>query len=164
MLIGILSDTHGKLPPAAYAEMADCNHIIHAGDICGPEILAELSELAPVTAVLGNNDYREYGSDVNKFATPTIGGVKFLIAHKPEDLRAALSGRSSVLQAGEVLPAVAVHGHTHVPEMLTGKDAWPAPLILCPGSVSRPRRSKPTVIKLDVEDGRIKDIRFVELA
>lgn len=164
MLIGILSDTHGTLSPTAYAEMADCDHIIHAGDICGPDILADLSELAPVTAVLGNNDYAEYGSDVGRFATPVIGGVQFLITHKPEDLRAALMGRTSVLQPGQPVPAVAIHGHTHVPEMLTGKDAWPAPLMLCPGSVTRPRRSKRTVIKLEVEDGRIRDIRFVELA
>ncbi|MFR5827936.1 MAG: metallophosphoesterase family protein [Adlercreutzia equolifaciens] len=54
--IGIISDTHGTLDPRAYAALADCEHIIHAGDIGGVAILRELETLAPVTAVLGNND------------------------------------------------------------------------------------------------------------
>ena len=59
--VGILSDTHGRLPLAATAALADCDVIAHAGDICGPSILTELRALAPVNAVLGNNDYDEYG-------------------------------------------------------------------------------------------------------
>ena len=55
--IGIISDTHGTLDPRAYAALADCEHIIHAGDIGGVAILRELETLAPVTAVLGNNDF-----------------------------------------------------------------------------------------------------------
>ena len=37
--IGIISDTHGSLDPRAYAALADCDHIIHAGDIGGPSVL-----------------------------------------------------------------------------------------------------------------------------
>lgn len=81
--IGIISDTHGSLDPRAYAALADCDHIIHAGDICGPAILRELETLAPVTAVLGNNDFDEYGSEVGHFAHPVLGGVRFLVGHKP---------------------------------------------------------------------------------
>ena len=44
--IGIISDTHGSLDPRAYAALADCDHIIHAGDIGGPSVLCEL-ETAP---------------------------------------------------------------------------------------------------------------------
>ena len=44
--IGIISDTHGTLDPRAYAALADCEHIIHAGDIGGVAILRELETLA----------------------------------------------------------------------------------------------------------------------
>ena len=74
--IGIISDTHGSLDPRAYTALADCDHIIHAGDICGPAILRELEALAPVTAVLGNNDFDEYGSEVGHFAHPVLGGTR----------------------------------------------------------------------------------------
>lgn len=164
MLVGILSDTHGTLPPAAYAEVADCDHIIHAGDICAPDILAELAALAPVTAVLGNNDYREYGADVNRYATPTIGGVRFLVTHTPDDLERAFSGRTSALQPGDPIPTVAIHGHTHVPRFIKGREASPASMIICPGSVTRPRAgSKRTVVKLELTDGAVQNVRFVEL-
>lgn len=91
--IGIISDTHGSLDPRAYAALADCDHIIHAGDICGPAILRELETLAPVTAVLGNNDFDEYGSEVGHFAHPVLGGVRFLVGHKPGDVRVSFAGR-----------------------------------------------------------------------
>lgn len=42
-VIGLISDTHGRLPDEALAAMADVDHIIHAGDIGGPEILHALS-------------------------------------------------------------------------------------------------------------------------
>lgn len=164
MLVGVLSDTHGTLPPAAYAELADCDHVVHAGDIGAPDILAQLRALAPTTAVLGNNDYDEYGSDVQRYAAFTVGGVRFLMAHTPDDLRNALCGRTSALAPGDPVPAVAIHGHTHVPRLVTGAPARPAAWLVCPGSVTRPRGgSKRSLAKIVIEDGRVRDIRFVEL-
>lgn len=95
-VIGVISDTHGQLSEAAYAALADSDHIIHAGDIGGPAILHELETLAPVTAVLGNNDFDEYGQAVSRFAHPVIDGVRFLVAHYPRDVKInfAGSGRS----------------------------------------------------------------------
>ncbi len=54
--VGLISDTHGLLRPEARAYLAGCDAIVHAGDICEPGLLAELGDLAPVTAVRGNND------------------------------------------------------------------------------------------------------------
>ncbi|MDO4590346.1 MAG: metallophosphoesterase family protein [Slackia sp.] len=164
VLVGILSDTHGVLPAAAFAELADCDAIVHAGDICDPGILAELATLAPVTAVLGNNDCREYGEAVGVFATPVFGGVRFLVAHTPDDARRALLGCTSALQPGDLVPQVVVHGHTHVPRIVRGKAASPAHLAVCPGSVSRPRGgSAPCVAKVAIEHGAVCSARLVEL-
>ena len=91
-LVGLISDTHGRLPDAALGALANCNHIIHAGDICDPGILRELQIMAPTTAVLGNNDYDEYGKNVTRFAHPVIDGVRFLVAHYPNDARIGFNG------------------------------------------------------------------------
>ena len=91
-VIGLISDTHGRLPDEALAAMADVDHIIHAGDIGGPEILHALEALAPTTAVLGNNDFDEYGSRVGRFAHPVIDGVRFLVAHYPRDVQIGFNG------------------------------------------------------------------------
>ena len=153
--IGIISDTQGTLDPRAYAALADCEHIIHAGDIGGVAILRELETLAPVTAVLGNNDFDEYGSAVGHFAHPVLDGVRFLVGHKPGDVRISFAG-SAALAPGDPLPDVIVHGHTHVPELKTGPDARPAGIYLCPGAVYRPRSEfGRTLAKMDVEAGRI---------
>lgn len=153
--IGIISDTHGTLDPRAYAALADCEHIIHAGDIGGVAILRELETLAPVTAVLGNNDFDEYGSAVGHFAHPVLDGVRFFggpqAGRRAHQLR-RLGGPGT----GDPLPDVIVHGHTHVPELKTGPDARPAGIYLCPGAVYRPRSEfGRTLAKMDVEAGRI---------
>ena len=164
MLMDIISDTHGRLPRAAYFELADCDHIIHAGDIGDIEILEELRTLAPVTAVLGNNDIPEYGDSVGRYATETIGGVRFLVTHTPSSLQRALSGRTSALAPGNPVPWVAVHGHTHVPCIERGAEAFPARMLVCPGSPVRPRGgSLPSVAKVAIEGGVVTDARIVEL-
>ncbi len=164
MLVGVLSDTHGRLPRTAYAELADCGHIIHAGDICDPGILDELRTLADVTAVLGNNDYSEYGLAVGRFARPVIEGVRFLVTHTPRDLALALHGGLGVLSPGDPLPHVAIHGHTHVPKLETGHAASPAGWLLCPGSVSRPRGgSHACLAKVEIANGMVAGVRFYDV-
>jgi len=54
--IGLISDTHNLVRPEATAFLRGCHHIIHAGDICNASTLDELSRIAPITAVRGNND------------------------------------------------------------------------------------------------------------
>lgn len=162
-VVGLISDTHGRLDPAAFAALADCDHIIHAGDIGGPDILLELEELAPVTAVLGNNDFDEYGTKVSRFAHPVVGGVRFLVAHYPQDVRIGFGGGSGVAP-GDPLPQVCVHGHTHVPELLSGKEARPAEFVVCPGAPFRPRGGFPRCVGfVAVKDRRVLGIRIESL-
>ena len=153
--IGVISDTHGYLDPRAYAALASADTIIHAGDICAPSILRELETLAPVIAVRGNCDYDEYGEDVGMCAKPVIEGVRFLVAHFPEDVQLRGFG-ARAFAPGEALPDVCIHGHTHVPKLLRGAYASPAQLIMCPGSATRPRGgSVRSVGFICVEDGRV---------
>jgi uncharacterized protein len=56
MLIGVISDTHGLLRPAALDALRGAKQIIHAGDVGAPEILDQFAAIAPVTAVRGNVD------------------------------------------------------------------------------------------------------------
>ena len=64
MRVGVISDTHGLMRPAALAALAGSDLIVHAGDIGGPDILAALARIAPVTAVRGNNDWADWARDV----------------------------------------------------------------------------------------------------
>ena len=48
--IGVISDTHGLLRPEVLEVFADVDHILHAGDLGGEDVLTQLRVLAPVTA------------------------------------------------------------------------------------------------------------------
>ncbi|MEG0759825.1 MAG: metallophosphoesterase, partial [Raoultibacter sp.] len=63
------------------------------------------------------------------------------------------------------IPQVCVHGHTHVPKIVTGKEARPAEYVICPGSVTAPRGgSMPSIAKVIIAGGRVVkvDIERVE--
>lgn len=161
--VGLISDTHGKLDMAAVAAFQGVDHIIHAGDICGPEVLHELETIAPVTAVLGNNDFDEYGSGVRKFARPVIDGVRFLVAHKPTDVHIGFNGGPGIA-AGDPIPQICVHGHTHVPRLVVGAEARPADFIVNPGAVFRPRSNfGRTVGFVEIDNSRIIEVRIENL-
>lgn len=163
-LVGIISDTHGRLHELAYAALAECDLIVHAGDIGDPSVIRELKTLAPVAAVLGNNDYREYGSQIGRFARLNVEGVRFLVAHYPQDVRIDAFG-CPALSPGDPIPDVCVHGHTHVPRLDYGKQARPASIIVNPGSASRPRGGNPrSIAKMLIEDGRVLWCRIEALS
>jgi len=66
--LGIISDTHGKLPPEVFEVFEAVDHIFHAGDVGSENILTDLEALAPVTAVYGNTPalmcaYSFFGAD-----------------------------------------------------------------------------------------------------
>lgn len=150
--IGIISDTHNKLPESALAALEGCDRIIHAGDICAPEILWQLEGAAPVCAVLGNNDHLDFGPSVNPCASFIEEGVRFVIVHEPRHLKNALS---NFTDSGNKI--VAVHGHTHVPKLETDDSSPLYDILICPGAVNRSREvlGRKTVAFVEVDNGRI---------
>lgn len=149
--LGIISDTHGRLPDAVFDAFADVDTIIHAGDICAESVLWELESIAKTVAVLGNCDRCDYGSSVRTECRPVIGGVRIWVAHFPEDAVAA--ARSGAYE-------LAIHGHTHIPR----DEVIGSCRVLNPGSACRPRGgSKASVMTVEVADGKVGPSRLIEL-
>ena len=134
MRIGVISDTHGLLRPQVREVFSGVDHILHAGDIGGEELLAELGAIAPVTACAGNNDGWRCGP-AGKTARVTLDGLRFLLVHVRDD-------------AGEQLrsePAdVVVFGHSHKPLDEQGDGIW----WFNPGSAGPRRFSLPVCVGL----------------
>jgi putative phosphoesterase len=126
MMIGIISDTHGLLRPEARERLAGVDHIIHAGDIGGPEVIAGLRELAPTTAIRGNVDRGQWANDHPHTDWLTLGGRTIYVLHNLNelDLDPAAAGID-----------VVVSGHSHQPKIETVDGV----LYLNPGSAG-PRR------------------------
>jgi uncharacterized protein len=144
LIVGLISDTHGLLRPEALDLLRGCDFIVHAGDIGGPEILAELAELAPVTAVRGNVDTGTWAQSIPETEFLDVGGTAFVyVLHNIEDLDLdpAAAGFHAV-----------VFGHSHQPGM-RWKDGV---LYVNPGSAGRRRFSLPiSVGRLLVDDGKV---------
>jgi len=105
--IGVISDTHGYLDEKIPELFAGVDHILHAGDIGLPWLILKLEEIAPVTAVLGNNDV---GMDFKETEIIELDGRKFLMNHivdiaAPDD---AINRR--IIREN---PDVVVFGHSH---------------------------------------------------
>jgi putative phosphoesterase len=129
MKIGVLSDTHGHLDPKIVELFEGVDHILHGGDIGYPSIILELEQVAPVTAVLGNNDA---GLDFNETEIVQLLDRKFLVhhivnAHKPSD-----SIKRRIIREN---PDVVVFGHTHKPFCETIGQT----LFFNPGYAGKPR-------------------------
>ena len=86
--IGLISDTHGLLRPAALDFLRGADHIVHGGDIGGPDILETLAALAPLTAVRGNNDREPWAAALPLQVDLEFGGVKIHVLHDIADLPA----------------------------------------------------------------------------
>ena len=148
MLIGVLSDTHGRLDPAVEEFFAGVERIFHAGDVGDESILSRLSVIAPLTAVRGNCDDAPWGLALPLVASEVLAGVRVVVVHdrvmldvyaKPE-LREAMSSGVGVL----------IHGHTHVAEASREQDT----LCLNPGSASLPHYELPrSVALLRIDEG-----------
>jgi predicted phosphodiesterase len=68
VLIGVISDTHNLLRPQVLAALKGSALILHAGDVCRPEVLEELSGsrrssrfAATTTAEAGQADFSRPG-------------------------------------------------------------------------------------------------------
>jgi uncharacterized protein len=158
-----LSDTHAprfwkRCPPAVERRLEKADLILHAGDVCIPSVLEELSGFAPVRVVLGNND----GPEVAAWGAPetqefTIDGLSIAMIHDsgPRD------GRLRRLRKRFPAARLVIFGHSHVPfDQADGGFR-----IINPGSPTDKRRQPHgTLVTLDIRDGQILDVNLAEVS
>jgi hypothetical protein len=148
--IGLISDTHGLLRPEASTFLRGCTHIVHAGDVGNQKILAELSAIAPTTAVRGNNDTGRWAETLAETQLLHFEKMSLYLIHD-------LSQLEIDPQAAGV--GVVVSGHSHQPVIRERGDV----LYINPGSAG-PRRFKlPISIGEILIAGRSVAPRIVEL-
>lgn len=121
--IALFADSHDRLDflrqALREANEAGATHLIHAGDLCAPFVIAELAQAfsGPIHIVFGNNDGdgRLCAQVAAKFEhvhlhgpyfEGELDGVKVAVIHYPEPaLRIAQSGALDLV----------VYGHDHTP-------------------------------------------------
>jgi uncharacterized protein len=144
MKIGIISDTHGLLRPAAIEALQGVTHILHAGDVGDPAILDALRKVAPVTAISGNIDVGSACGYLPPTEVVTLNGHTFYMLHDRQalDLDPVAAGFSAVIS-----------GHSHKPLIQWQKGV----LYMNPGSAGPRRFSLPISIGLvKIQDGLLQ--------
>ena len=158
----VLSDTHSPrrwkgCPPALLPHLEAAEVILHAGDVCTPDVLDWLSTFAPVHVVVGNNDVPE----VAEWGAPEtlqldLAGVQVGMVHDSGQRQ----GRGSRLRGLFPGADLVVFGHSHIPLDETADGVR----ILNPGSpTDRRRQPAGTLALLDLRDGVVVDVRIEEL-
>lgn len=129
--IGLISDTHmpqrcEALPASLFEVFSGVDLILHAGDVGELWVLDQLSQLAPVIAVHGNDDTQDAQRELPYQQLITVAGQRILLwhSHFPDRIDELDSRRSD-----EILPKFArslqrgrrcgaqtvVFGHWHIP-------------------------------------------------
>ena len=149
-----MADSHAprrwkKCPPAVAERLRGADLILHAGDVCVAAVLDELSQYAPVRAVLGNND----DPDVAGWGAPEmleleLAGLPVAMIHDS----GARAGRLARMRRRFPAAGLVVFGHSHIP-LDESRDGF---RIFNPGSpTDRRRQPRGTVGSLRIEDGGV---------
>ena len=163
MKIGLLSDTHDRVPAieALLRRMQERNVtlVLHAGDYCSPFALKAFASIdVPVVGVFGRND----GDREGLRAAAATSGLATELFESPHSFE--LEGKAGLLvhDLGEVQPrsldahAVVVHGCSHRPERTTRGEV----LVINPGEACGWVTGSPSAAILDLDTN---DVEFLTL-
>ena len=141
--VGVISDTHGLLRPEAVAALHGVDLILHAGDVGPAEILDQLRQIAPTTAVRGNVDTAIWTTALPISDVISVGGLELYMLHDRTalDLDPVAAGFAAV-----------IFGYSHRP----GAEMRDGVLHLNPGSAGPRRFTLPvTIARLTIAHGRL---------
>jgi putative phosphoesterase len=130
MRVGVIADTHDQLPCEVMDLFQGVDHIIHAGDICGPEVICALQTMAPTTVVRGNNDLMPDVAGLPAMCDLELAGHRVRVIHDVEELCGDPCAEGVVC---------VVSGHSHQPQ----NRRVGATLYFNPGAAGPRRRGRP---------------------
>jgi uncharacterized protein len=138
-----------RLPAECLRRLESADLILHAGDVVGASVLAELEQLAPVEAVAGNMDEPTLLAALPERRVVHVAGARLGMVH----IAGPAAGRADRLVRAFPGCDAVIYGHTHVPEVKRAGDRW----VLNPGSPTE-RRGAPahSMLILEIDSGEIR--------
>ena len=178
--VGAVSDTHmpmrlKELPPGLFAALEGVDLLLHAGDVGDLSVLDEVSALAPIVAVHGNDDSDDSQRFLPYTALVTVESIRILLWHghyqdrreefasrQTDDFQPKLRHIARVAQAAGA--AIAVFGHWHIP-LVREMDGV---TLVNPGAVASgnaiTRQLRQVAATLEIDDAGLVAVRHIDLA
>ena len=162
MDVVVLSDTHSPrhwkgCPRSCSPTLEAADVILHAGDVCTPDVLDFLAGFAPVHVVLGNNDGPGVAASgcAPRRSRSSFGGVQVAMIHDSGQRQ----GRTARMRRRFPTADLVVFGHSHIPMDVTGDGVR----VFNPGSPTNHRRQPyGTFGLLELSGGQVFDARIEE--
>ncbi|MBX3010659.1 MAG: YfcE family phosphodiesterase [Caldilineaceae bacterium] len=178
--IGLIADTHlpqrlAALPPAIETVFLGVDLILHAGDVGRLTVLDQLSVIAPVIAVHGNDDTPEAQRELPYQQVITCHGQRLLLWHshfpdRVDELYSRMHDEftpqldRSLARARRCGARIVVFGHWHIPFVYQTADV----MVINPGALASgnpfTRQLCQTVALLFWRDDGVPFVSHVDLA
>ncbi len=167
MIVGIMSDTHGRVEALskvlAHFESIAVEAIIHCGDVTRAECLEILSEARNVYMTMGNDDKGIFmmAQQAHMLGIHFCEPVTILPIGKGKTLAATHGNRPQILDEliSSQAHAYVCHGHTHV-----RRDERIGQIrVINPGAMSHSRRGPEGVVMLDTDQDELTLINIKDL-
>ncbi|HNV96477.1 MAG TPA: metallophosphoesterase family protein [Bacteroidales bacterium] len=153
-LIGILSDTHAYLGDYVYRFFDDCEEIWHAGDVGSLDVLQALQHFKPTRAVWGNIDGSPIRKEIPAVQFIKYQGLRVFMRHIVGYPNKYDKSVVPILQSSPFDLVIA--GHSHILRIMHDKKY--NFLFINPGAAGMYGfHQKITLVKLQIEEGKIKD-------
>jgi len=155
MIVGIIADTHDRLPllDKAVKRLNEerVELVLHAGDYIAPFVVPHFKPLkADLVGVFGNNDgdqellkkrFSELGAEIRgRFAEVIVEGLRIAMLHGDEE---ELLQSLIHVESHDVI----VHGHTHEAKTYRKGET----LVINPGETCGYLTGKPTIATLNTQ-------------
>lgn len=163
------------LPPSLFGALRGVDLVLHAGDVGELQVLNELSSIAPVVAVHGNDETVEAQKALPYQQVIAIGGQRLFLchAHYPDRAEELASRRDDgwgpkldhrAAMARSVGASIAIFGHTHIPMVKEHGGV----LLINPGAIAPAnaamRQLRQTVALLTLRAGVAPVVTHIDLA
>lgn len=157
--IGLISDTHGFIPPRLFDLFKDVDEIWHAGDIGTLNVIEKLSAFKPLKAVFGNIDDHQIRMECPEFLSFQVEQICVAMTH--------IAGKPGkyVAKAADFIeqtkPDIFVCGHSHL--LLVQKDPYKNLLWLNPGACgNKGFHHMQTAIRFQIDGKKIEKMEVIE--
>lgn len=158
--LGIISDTHSHWDDRYTHYFADCDLIIHAGDIGDISITQRLEEIAPLRAVCGNVDHGVVRRTYPELDIFSVEQVRILLTHIGGYPGKWRPGMANLLKENKI--NLIIDGHSHILKVIYDQSL--DLLHINPGAAGlQGWQQVRTLVTVVIDGADIRDCQVIEL-